>query len=86
MKQGLAVVLAGGQGEVDVAPGGEDARRGKHQGEEEKAMVAHDLALFGLLRGFHGQLEKWANFGVDRGRRRNPWRPGYCYRLLDCKT
>ena len=30
--------------------------------------VAHDLALFGLLLGFHGQLEKWANFGVDRGR------------------
>ena len=31
-------------------------------------MVAHDLALFGLLLGFHGQLEKWADFGVDRGR------------------
>ena len=70
---GLLVVLPGGEGDVAFegaeGAGGGGARRGKHQGEqEETAMVAHDLALFGLLLGFHGQLEKWANFGVDRGR------------------
>ena len=72
----MLVVLAGGEGDVafEGAEGaGGGARRGKRQGEqEEKAMVAHDLALFGLLRGFHGQLEKWANFGVDRGRLEAP--------------
>ena len=73
----MLVVLAGGEGDVafEGAEGaGGGARRGKRQGEqEEKAMVAHDLALFGLLRGFHGQLEKWANFGLTVGGWRNPW-------------
>ena len=62
------VAGAAGEDGVDRVGAGGDRIAENQGGEQEKAVRGHGLGVLGLSGNFHGQLEKWADFGVDRGR------------------